>query len=123
MKQSIYFYKTNGAHQRINLDEVLALETARNYVKFYTPDGMHLVRTSLEMALNQLQDRGFVQIHRCYAVAIDKLYTIDKENVYFSASSEDKLPIAKSFYTNLIRQLKMIGEEGEHDQQQEIAAK
>jgi DNA-binding LytR/AlgR family response regulator len=115
MTKSNYFYRNNGTLQRINLDEVFALETAKNYVKFYTKDGIHIVRTSLETAMKQLKDKGFVQIHRYYAVALEKIHVIDKENVYFSQSKEDNLPITKSYYANLISQLKMIGEDGETD--------
>lgn len=115
MTKSIYFYRNNGTLQRIDLDEVFALETAKNYVKFYTKEGIHIVRTSLETAMKHLKDKGFVQIHRYYAVAIDKIHVIDKENVYFSQSKEDNLPITKGYYQNLIKQLKMIGEEGDHD--------
>lgn len=115
MTKSIYFYRNNGTLQRIDLDEVFALETAKNYVKFYTPEGKHVVRISLESAMKQLKDKGFVQIHRYYAVAIEKIHVIDKENVYFSQNKEDNLPITKSYYANLISRLKMLGEVGETD--------
>jgi DNA-binding LytR/AlgR family response regulator len=113
MTKSIYFYRNNGTFQRIDLDEVFALETAKNYMKFYTKDGIHIVRTSMESAMKHLKDKGFVQIHRYYAVAIEKIHVIDKEHVYFSQNKEDNLPITKSYYANLISKLKMLGENGE----------
>ena len=113
MAKSIYFYRNKGKLQRIDLDEVLALQTAKNYVIFYTPEGKHIVRISMEKAMKHLQDKGFVQIHRYYAVALEKIHVIDKENVYFSQNAEDNLPITKSYYANLISKLKMLGEDGE----------
>jgi DNA-binding LytR/AlgR family response regulator len=111
MTKSVYFYRNNGVLQRIDLNEVTMMETAKNYVKFHTKDGFHMVRISMETAMKHLKDKGFVQIHRYYAVALDKIHVIDKENVYFSQNAEDNLPITKSYYANLVSKLKMLGEE------------
>lgn len=113
MNDSIFFYRNNGTYQRIDLDEVFALETAKNYVNFYTPASKHIVRISMEKALKKLKDRGFVQIHRYFAVALPKIHVIDKENVYFSMDKEDCIPITKSHYTNLIKQLRMLCDDDE----------
>jgi DNA-binding LytR/AlgR family response regulator len=100
MTKSIYFYRNNGTFQMIDLNEV------------YAKDGIHIVRTSMESAMKHLNDKGFVQIHRYYAVAIEKIHVIDKEHVYFSQNKEDNLPVTKSYYANVISKLKMLGKDG-----------
>jgi two-component system LytT family response regulator len=108
MPKQSFFCRSDGNLQRIILEEILFLESAGNYVKFYALNYSHLVRTSLDAALNQLPENYFVQIHRSYAVAVDHLDTISKESVTFVSVPGFELPVSKKYYAALQERITII---------------
>ncbi|QYA26132.1 response regulator transcription factor [Gramella sp. MT6] len=81
---------------RIILDEILYIESAKDYVKIFTYDKMHLCRqtiTAIEAAINK---NAFVRIHRSFIVPVNKIRSYTHELVEVN---KKELPIGK-FYLN-----------------------
>lgn len=108
MPKQIFCYRKDGALQRINLNEVLFLETADNYVKFVMAEKIHTVRTSLEAALNQLPADQFVQVHRSFAIATDQIDVIGKDFVTFASFPDKALPVSKTYFASLMERVRVI---------------
>ena len=98
MPKQIFCYRKDGALQRINLHEVLFLETADNYVKFVMAEKIYAVRNSLEAALNYLPADQFVQVHRSFAIATDPIDVIGKDFVSFASFPDQSSPGFKNIF-------------------------
>ena len=108
MPRQIFCYRKDGVLKRIDLNDVLFLETADNYVKFVAADKTHTVRTSLEAALNQLPEDQFVQIHRSFAIATDQIDLIGKDFVTLVSFPNEALPVSKGYYASLMGRVTII---------------
>jgi len=108
MTKQSFFYRRDGVLQRINLDEIVLLETAGNYVKFYSRDDVHMVRTSLDAALSQLPKNQFAQIYRSFATVVDHLGIVGKDFVSLMLVPDKAFPVSKKYYAPLIEKIKII---------------
>lgn len=103
------FFRQEGLLKRINHEDILFLETTDNYTRIHVADGFHFVRISLKMALEQLKDRRFVQVHRSYAVAIDNIDIITKEFIVPISAPTVQIPFTRKYLPHLIEQIKILG--------------
>jgi DNA-binding LytR/AlgR family response regulator len=108
MTNQVFFYRREGQLQRIRPDEIIFLEAAGNYVKFFTQGHSHLVRTTLDMGLRQLPGNLFVQIHRSIAVAVDQIETVGKDFVTLLSLPKKAFPVSKTYYRTLNERIKII---------------
>lgn len=101
-----FFVWQNKALLKINPENVMALETEKNYTKVHLSDRKtHLVRSTLSSALKKLPEDMFIKTHRSYAVSI---YYIDKINRDHIIIGKKSVPIARAYYKSVIAQLNII---------------
>lgn len=81
---------------RIVLDEVLYIESDKDYIKIFTQDKMHLCRQTITSIEALLDKNEFIRIHRSFIVPIHKLKSYTHEMVEIN---KKELPIGK-FYLN-----------------------
>jgi DNA-binding LytR/AlgR family response regulator len=103
-----YFYRKEGQFKRIKLDEIIFLEAADNYVKFFAPEFCYILRTTLTTALSQLPGRKFIQIHRSVAVAVDQIETIGKDYLTLLSVTHKAFPVSKTYYGMLVDRITII---------------
>lgn len=88
------FVNTGNQKQRILLDELLYVESEGNYVSYVTTSGKHLVRASVKETLKLLPANQFVQIHRSYIVALQRVEKIEDHHVFVS---NKKMPVGATY--------------------------
>ncbi|MCF8272399.1 MAG: response regulator transcription factor [Flavobacteriaceae bacterium] len=63
--------------KKIFLDEILVIESLKDYLKINTLTGRYIVHSTLTDFTNLLPTRDFLRIHRSYTVAIDKIDAVE----------------------------------------------
>jgi len=71
------FLKVNGKLEKINFDEVLYLEGMENYVTIYLPHKKVITHSTIKALLEKLPASLFLQTHKSYIVALNKIETVD----------------------------------------------
>ncbi|UYQ94621.1 LytTR family DNA-binding domain-containing protein [Chitinophaga horti] len=79
---SFIFIKSGYEQFRVELDEILYLESAGNYVNFVFADRKLLSRLSMQEAVSLLPSAQFTRVHRSYIVANNKVQRIDRNYLY-----------------------------------------
>jgi DNA-binding LytR/AlgR family response regulator len=97
IKQGQYFHK-------VNIDDILYLESDNNYVHVHTLKNKMLVRSSIQDYLDLLAARQFHRVHRSYAVNINQVQTINTEYLIIN---QTQIPIAKGYRDQLLALLKL----------------
>lgn len=92
---SIYL-RIDRRQVRIILDEILYIESAKDYIKIYTQDKMYLSRQTISSIEALINKNDFVRIHRSFIVPINKIKSYTHELVEIN---KKELPIGK-FYLN-----------------------
>ncbi|MGY5354080.1 LytR/AlgR family response regulator transcription factor [Wenyingzhuangia sp. IMCC45467] len=67
--------------KKIFLDEILVVESLKDYLKINTTSGRYIVHSTLTDFTNLLPSRDFIRIHRSYTVAIDKIDAVEGNSI------------------------------------------
>lgn len=92
---SIYL-RIDRRQVRIILDEILYIESAKDYIKIFTQDKMYLSRQTISSIEVLIDKNEFVRIHRSFIVPVNKIKSYTHELVEINRK---ELPIGK-FYLN-----------------------
>lgn len=90
------YLKSERKMIKVMLDDILYVESARDYLKVYTRAGSVVTRQTISSIEAMLSETEFVRIHRSYIVSIRKINSFTHETVEIG---EKELPIGK-FYLN-----------------------
>ncbi|KAA2245691.1 response regulator transcription factor [Chitinophaga agrisoli] len=81
------FVKSGYEQYKLQLDDILYLESAGNYVNFVLKDRKLLSRLSMQEALDLLPGSLFTRVHRFFIVANSKVERIDRNFLYVREAS------------------------------------
>lgn len=79
---SYIFIKSGYEQLRVELDAILYLESAGNYVNFVLADKKVMSRLNMQEALALLPPALFTRVHRSFIVANNKVQRIDRNYLY-----------------------------------------
>lgn len=67
--------------KKIYLDEILIIESLKDYLKINTTTGKYIIHSTLSDFTNQLPHKDFLRIHRSYTIAINKVDIIEGNSI------------------------------------------
>ena len=67
--------------KKIYLDEILTVESLKDYLKINTTTGKYIIHSTLSDFTNLLPENNFIRIHRSYTIAIDKIDIVEGNSV------------------------------------------
>jgi two-component system, LytTR family, response regulator len=95
----------NGADIRIvPVNDIVYIEAMDDYVKIFTQNGMFMKKQTLSFFEKQLEDKGFVRIHRSILLNSIELYRIEpgeKDQYLVITKSGKKLSLSRQGYSRL----------------------
>ncbi|MEN8125280.1 MAG: response regulator [Bacteroidota bacterium] len=68
-------------NKKIYLDEIMVIESLKDYLKISTTTGRYIIHQTLCSFTDQLPSDNFIRIHRSFTVGIDKIDTIEGNSV------------------------------------------
>lgn len=71
------FVKSNGKLEKVIFDEVLFIKGMENYVEIHTASRKIITHSTLKAFADKLPQRKFMQTHKSYIVANDKITSIE----------------------------------------------
>ena len=90
------YLKADRKMIKLMLEDILYIESARDYLKVYTQHSSIVTRQTISSIEAMLSDSEFIRIHRSYIVSIKKINSFTHETVEVG---NKELPIGK-FYLN-----------------------
>lgn len=100
---SHFFVKSSGQQNRINFDDLLFIESIKDYVSINTENQEHIVLETLKSLENQLPDR-FSRVHKSFIINLNKIQTIDGKNIQLI--SEKTIPIGETYKSDFLLKIK-----------------
>jgi DNA-binding LytR/AlgR family response regulator len=79
---------------RLKYEDILYIESMREYVAYHTPQGRILSLGSLKSLEEELPASRFIRIHKSYIVAIGKITTLEGNLLHVGAA---RLPIGANY--------------------------
>ncbi len=100
---SYFFVKSSGQQHKINFDEILYVESIKDYVSIKTENQEYIVLDTLKSLENQLPE-NFARVHKSFILNLDKIEKIDVRNVFLNSGKE--IPIGETYKSEFFQKLK-----------------
>ena len=97
--ESFMFLKVDKKLVKINFDELLYIESLKDYIKVFTLSQTYLVHKSLTSITEELPD-NFIRIHRSFTIAIDKVKSVEGNLVEIA---DTRIPIGRKYVNHARR--------------------
>ena len=99
------FLKVDGRYVRLDLDDVLYVESLGDYVTFRTSSEKYIVHSTLKNIDDKIKNKKFLKVHRSYIVNLSKVVDIEEANMVI----HDKvIPISRAHRPVLMNRIKTI---------------
>lgn len=102
-KEPYFFVKSSGQQYRINFNDILYIESIKDYVNIRTAEQEYIVLDTLKSLENQLSEE-FIRIHKSFIINLDKVRNIGLKKVVLEC--EQEIPVGESYRANLLGKLK-----------------
>jgi len=86
------FAKSNGKLEKICFDEILFVEGMENYAAVHLENKKLIIHTTIKALLEKLPKGKFIQTHKSYIAAINKVESIDGNILYIQ---KHQVPVSK----------------------------
>ncbi|MEZ4586631.1 MAG: LytTR family DNA-binding domain-containing protein [Gemmatimonadales bacterium] len=99
-----FVVRSLGKLRVVELDDIRWIESAGNYVKLHTADGVHLVRGTLRALEQRLDPARFVRIHRSTLVAlgaVDRFTPVGHGDYAAVLASGERLTLSRRYRDRL----------------------
>ncbi len=93
-EHDFFFVKSNGILEKIFLDNIIAIESLANYIIIHTSDRKITAYLTLKQIKENLPSNKFIQVHKSYIVAIDKIEKVEIDSII---AAKLNIPIGANF--------------------------
>ena len=76
-EEPFIFLKVDKKMMKIKLNEILYIESLKDYIKVFTVLGDYLVHKSMTSISEELPRENFIRIHRSFTIAINKITSVE----------------------------------------------
>ena len=102
---SYIFIKTAKRLVRIDLENLLYVETIGDYVLFKTIDDQYIVHSSLKNIVSKLNHPYFLKVHRSFIVNVSKIFDIEENTLVIE---KKVIPISRANRPHLMQKINLI---------------
>ncbi|MDF4221170.1 response regulator transcription factor [Maribacter sp. M208] len=81
VKASIFVKVDKKKLQKIYLDEIMVIESLKDYIRIITPSNKYIIHRTLSSFTDELPKDSFIRIHRSYTIAVDKVSVVEGNSV------------------------------------------
>lgn len=102
--EAFLYLKVERKTIKLNINDILWIESLRDYVKVVTPDQTYISKQKISFLEEMLPERRFVRTHRSFIVSINKI------SAFYAGTVEvngHELPIGRNYKQDLQKRLRM----------------
>ena len=105
-EQRQLFIRVDGKFVRVELDDILYIESYGDYVRFYSETGKkYIVHSTIKNIDQKITNNSFLKVHRSYVVNLDKIVDIEETNLLI----KDKvIPVSRAYRPVLMKKIKTL---------------
>lgn len=96
------FVKSNGRLEKIIFSDILFIEGMENYVAIYLENKKIITHNTIKSLMEKLPAKQFIQTHRSYVVAIDKINSIEGNTLHVQ---NYQVPVSKYLREEVLGQI------------------
>jgi DNA-binding LytR/AlgR family response regulator len=98
--ESFVYFRADRKMVKVMLDDILYIESMKDYIKVYTQTGVIITKQSISSVEAMLPGKLFVRTHRSFIVSINKIKSFTNELVEIDKTD---IPIGKLFRNGVMK--------------------
>ncbi|MDO6745142.1 LytTR family DNA-binding domain-containing protein [Tenacibaculum soleae] len=104
-EKDFIFVRADRKMIKINLNNILYIESLGDYLKVFTNDTTIVTRETMSNLLSKLPINQFLRIHRSYIISIQKISSYTNE---FIEIERKAIPISRSYKESVLQKLAQV---------------
>lgn len=92
--EKAFFIKCDHKYEKIYIEDILFVQAMQNYVTIYTEKGKYTTLLYLKNVEQNLDSQQFVRVHKSYIIAIQKVETIEDNEILIQSF---RIPISRNY--------------------------
>jgi len=104
-KEDYLFVKDGDLFVKLNVNDILYVQSDNVYLKLFTPSRHYIVRNKLERFLEELGPGKFSRVHRSYAVNLD---LVDSISEGFVNTAGLQVPLQRNYRDALLQAVRLF---------------
>lgn len=100
-----FFVRTNHKMTRIDFEDILYLESMREYVAIHTSSHRYIIHQTMTTMESKLPQSSFLRVHRSYMIALKKIKTINGNSILIQ---EKQIPIGTSYRKHFFERIELL---------------
>ena len=105
------FLKVNKKLIKVNLNDILYIESLKDYIKVITTIGDYVVHKSLSAITEELPQSNFIRVHRSFTISINKIVALEGNTIEIA---NRKVPIGRNYLKLAKERILNTNEESEN---------
>ena len=94
VEEPFIFLKVDKKLMKIKLNDILFIESLKDYIKVVTVAGDYLVHKSMTSISEELPSGNFIRIHRSFTIATNKITSVEGNSVEIA---NRRIPIGRNY--------------------------
>jgi two-component system LytT family response regulator len=99
---SFVYFRADRKMVKVMLSDILYIESMKDYVKVFTPQGVIITKQSMTSVEAMLPDKLFVRAHRSFIVAVNRIRSFTSELIEIDKA---EIPIGKLYRNGVMKVL------------------
>ncbi|HFA50530.1 MAG TPA: response regulator transcription factor [Bacteroidetes bacterium] len=100
-----FFVRTNHKMEKVELKEILYVESMREYISIYTKDRRYVTHQTMNKMAGELLADKFMRVHRSYIVGLSHINAINGNMIVIA---DKNIPIGASYRKAFFEQVKLL---------------
>ncbi|MBL7977462.1 MAG: response regulator transcription factor [Bacteroidetes Order II. Incertae sedis bacterium] len=104
IENDFFWLRSDRKLHKIYLNDIEYIESSKEFLIVHLTKSKLIIRLSFNQLFKLLPENRFIQIHKSYAISIEKIKSFSKTEVVISKKT---LPVGQKFRTRFLEQLKI----------------
>lgn len=106
--QDSVFVKSNKIISKVNIQDIIYIDTEASYCSLITESQKYLIRISLQKLLETTLKSSFIQVHRNYAVNVDMIKHIYLQDNLVVMENGERITLSHRFKSQFLKTMNLF---------------
>jgi two-component system, LytTR family, response regulator len=106
--EDFIFADHEGKKVKINIDDIIYIESAGNYINFHKYNERIIVYKTLQSIIDIIDPKLFVRVHKSYVVAIKHVMALQNSELIMNTNNHRQILIGDSYKKSVMKRLNIV---------------
>ncbi len=106
--EDFIFADHEGKKVKINIDDIIYIESAGNYINFHKYNERIIVYKTLQSIIDTIDPKLFIRVHKSYVVSVKHIVALQNGELIMNANNQKQILIGESYKKAVMKRLNIV---------------